>query len=147
MGKEKLSYSQRKRNKLDYRREYFKQNPGLFGQIWFCAYCHKALIGRHNVEVDHVMPLNNVLGRNARYNLVAACHDCNRSKSDNVDRRVAVGYLSKIFEVITIAIQNAVVVVVCGCWNLLTLPFRFGLVPSCIACGVYLVVFYTLFLK
>ena len=32
------SYSQRKRDKMDYRREYFKHNPGIFGCIWNCAY-------------------------------------------------------------------------------------------------------------
>ena len=96
----KKSYSQRKRDKMDYRTEYFKHNPGLFGCIWFCAYCHRVILGERNVEVDHIVPLNNVLGMNKRFNLVAACQKCNRSKSDKLDGRVAVGYISKIFEVI-----------------------------------------------
>lgn len=92
------SYSQKKRDKMNYRYEYFKHNPGLFGCIWSCAYCHRPIIGKKNVQVDHIMPLNNVLGRNAGYNLVAACPACNRRKSDKVDGRVIEGYVSKINE-------------------------------------------------
>ena len=113
------SYSQRKREKLDYRKEYFKHNPGLFGCIWKCAYCHRLLIGKNNVQVDHIMPLNNVLGRNARYNLVAACGKCNRQKSDKVDGRVAMGYISKMFEVALFSIQNVVLVALVAIWNLI----------------------------
>lgn len=101
-----MTYSQRKRSKMDYRTEYFVHNPGLFGCVWFCAYCHKPILGRQNVEVDHIMPLNNVLGRNSRYNLVAACRKCNRNKSDKVDGRVAVGYCSKLFEVVLFGAQK-----------------------------------------
>ena len=31
------SYSQAKRDELDYRTEYFKHNPGILGCIWRCA--------------------------------------------------------------------------------------------------------------
>lgn len=92
------SYSQKKRKKMNYRYAYLKRNPGLFGCIWSCAYCHRLILGKENLEVDHVMPLNNVLGRNASYNLVAACHRCNRRKSDIVDGRVVIGYASKLNE-------------------------------------------------
>ncbi len=39
--------------------------------------------------VDHIVPLNSVLGRNARYNLVASCNTCNLKKSDKIDTRIA----------------------------------------------------------
>lgn len=92
------TYSQRKRDKMNYRYEYLKHNPGVFGCIWSCAYCHKLIIGKQNLQVDHIMPLNNVFGRNAEYNLVAACPECNRKKSDKVDGRVVLGYISKVNE-------------------------------------------------
>ena len=111
-----LTYSQRKRAKMDYRAEYFKHNPGLFGCIWSCAYCHRPLLGAHNVDVDHIMPLNSPLGRNARFNLVAACHKCNLEKSDKVDYRVAKGYTSKIFEIIVFSIQKAVILICVAIW-------------------------------
>ena len=114
MGDKGKTYSQKKRNKLDYRREYFSKNPGLFGCIWFCAYCHKPILGREGVEVDHIMPLNSVLGQNASYNLVAACSRCNRKKSDTVDGRVIHGYFSKILEVIIFTLQKIIVVGVVG---------------------------------
>lgn len=145
------SYSQRKRDKLDYRAEYFKHNPGLFGCIWKCAYCQRLLIGRRNVQVDHIMPLNNVLGRNARYNLVAACGKCNRDKSDKVDGRVALGYLSKVFEVILFSVQKVALIAIVAIWNLLqrigsflisliTYPFTHGTtVTKIIFIGVVLI--------
>lgn len=116
---DKRTYSQKKRDKMDYRKEYFKHNPGLFGCIWTCAYCHRPLVGKKNVEVDHIMPLNNVLGKNARYNLVAACSRCNKAKSDTVDGRVALGYVSKIFEVIIFTIQKCVIVAFVAIWTVI----------------------------
>lgn len=112
-----LSYSQQKRKQLDYRKEYFKHNPGYLGCIWKCAYCGKLLIGKGNVEVDHIMPLDNPLGQNARYNLVSACRECNRNKSCKLDGRVAIGYTSKIFDSIFYGVQKVVIIVVVGCWN------------------------------
>ena len=49
MGKQ-MTYSQKKRAKLDYRAVYFSHNPGLFGCIWFCAYCKKPIVGKQNVQ-------------------------------------------------------------------------------------------------
>lgn len=143
------SYSQRKRDKMDYRREYFKHNPGLFGCIWTCAYCHRVLVGERNVQVDHIMPLNNVLGRNAGYNLVAACGKCNRNKSDKVDGRVIKGYVSKCIEVVLFSIQKAIVIALVAVWTclrgLITLatglvckPYRnTGIVVKLVATMVY----------
>ena len=116
MANDTRSYSQKKRDKMDYRREYFKHNPGLFGCIWTCAYCHRPIIGKENVQVDHIIPLNNVLGRNARFNLVAACGKCNRAKSDKFDGRVVEGYVSKLLEIIIFGLQKAVIVLVVACW-------------------------------
>lgn len=110
MSTSQKSYSQQKRDKLNYRAEYFKHNPGIMGCIWICAYCKKPLLGKQNVQVDHIMPLNNPLGRNARYNLVAACAKCNHEKSDKVDRRVLTGYTSKGLEVVYYSIQKAVII-------------------------------------
>lgn len=115
-GKDTRSYSQRKRDELDYRREYFKHNPGIFGCVWTCAYCHRPIVGKQNVQVDHIMPLNNILGRNARYNLVAACAKCNRDKSDKVDGRVLEGYVSKLFEVVIFTIQKLIILAFVGIW-------------------------------
>lgn len=103
-----LTYSQRKREKMDYRQEYFRNNPGLFGKLYFCAYCKRPLF-RKDVQVDHIMPLNNALGRNVRYNLVAACATCNRNKSDKVDGRVVIGYASKVTDTALYAVQNVFV--------------------------------------
>lgn len=116
---QKLTYSQRKREKMDYRYEYFKHNPGLFGKIYFCAYCKRPLF-RRDVQVDHIMPLNNALGKNMRYNLVAACGDCNRRKSDKVDGRVVIGYVSKATDTAVYAAQSAVTYGVYGVCRVVT---------------------------
>lgn len=113
------SYSQKKREKFDYRSEYFKHNPGLFGCIWKCAYCQRPIIGKSHVQVDHVMPLNNPLGMNARFNLVAACGKCNRKKSDKAGFWVIWGYFNKILEVITGNLQKAVILLFVGVWSLI----------------------------
>lgn len=132
-----LTYSQRKREKMDYRYEYFKRNPGLFGKIYFCAYCKRPLL-RKDVQVDHIMPLNNALGRNVRYNLVAACGNCNRRKSDKVDGRVVIGYVSKATDTAMYAAQSAVVYTVYGALRVIT-KVLFG-------CGVISLVVWALIL-
>lgn len=111
-----MTYSQRKRAKLDYRAEYFKHNPGLFGCIWICAYCGAPLLGAHNVVIDHIMPLNSPLGMNNRFNLVASCQKCNLEKSDAVDYRVVKGYTSKFLQSILFTVQKGIVIGVAGIW-------------------------------
>ena len=123
-----LTYSQRKREKMDYRYEYFKHNPGLFGKIYFCAYCKRPLF-RKDVQVDHIMPLNNALGRNVRYNLVAACSRCNQRKSDTVDGRVVIGYLSKATDTAMYGVQSVVTYVIYGVFRALS-KLLFG-------CGIF----------
>lgn len=119
------SYAQKKRDKMDYRAAYFAHNPGLFGCIWKCAYCNSPIIGKHNVEVDHIIPLNSPLGRNARYNLVASCRHCNRQKSDQFDGRIVKGYLSKFFEIIVFSIQKLFLIALVGVWAAAAWVFRF----------------------
>lgn len=94
----------------DYREVYFSHSPGLFGCIWFCAYCYRIIVGKENVEVDHIVPLDSRLGVNRRFNLVAACMECNRAKSNKVDYHVPKGYLSKLFDLILFTIQKIVVI-------------------------------------
>lgn len=85
------------RASYDYRREYFKQNPGLFGCVWFCSQCFRPLIGKKNVVIDHIRPLNKG-GRNHVSNCTACCQKCNSAKSDIVDGRMYKGYVFKAFE-------------------------------------------------
>jgi len=89
--------TQEYRRSYDYRREYFKKNPGLFGCIWFCSQCYKPLFGKKNVVVDHIRPLNKG-GKNHVSNCTAICQKCNWNKSDIVDGRMYKGYLFKFFE-------------------------------------------------
>lgn len=118
MGKQ-MTYSQKKRAKLDYRAVYFSHNPGLFGCVWFCAYCKKPIVGKQNVQVDHIMPLNNPLGMNRGFNLVAACPVCNNRKSDRVDYRVAQGYVNKLFQSVIFGIQKIVIIAFVGIYVML----------------------------
>lgn len=78
------------RKSYNYRAEYFKRNPGLFGCIWFCSQCYRPLIGKDKVIVDHIIPLSQG-GRNHVSNCTAICSKCNRSKSDKIDGRILKG--------------------------------------------------------
>lgn len=78
----------------NYRAEYFRKNPGLFGKIHFCYYCGKPLTKKY-VEVDHILPVSKSRV-NSTFNLAASCRKCNRSKSDKINHLVAVGYGRKI---------------------------------------------------
>lgn len=118
-SKKSLTYSQRKRETLDYRAEYFRHNPGLFGCIWTCAYCNKPLLGKQNVVIDHILPLNSPFGRNKRFNLVAACRRCNAKKSDKIDSRVVQGYISKVIQSMIFSVQKVVIVCFVAVWWLI----------------------------
>lgn len=85
------------RQSYNYREAYFKQNPGLFGCVWFCSQCFKPLIGKKNVVIDHIIPLSQG-GRNHVSNCTAICRKCNLSKSDKIDGRIIRGGVFKIFE-------------------------------------------------
>lgn len=120
-----MSYSQKKRASMpNYRDVYFSHNPGLFGCIWFCAYCKKAIVGKHNVEVDHIMPLDSPLGANKGFNLVSSCMECNRAKSNSVDSRVPVGYASKFFDFVLFSIQKIFIIAFMGIYTLLQLCIK-----------------------
>lgn len=132
-----MTYAQKKRASYNYRNEYFKRNPGIYGNIWFCSQCGKLLIGKKNVVIDHIVPLNNVAGVNRSFNTVAICQKCNSSKSDKVDYRVVKGYLAKVFEVITSHLPDALALVISLVVSLLyqilnlffilfTIPFTLG---------------------
>lgn len=85
------------RRSYNYREEYFKRNPGMFGCIWFCSQCYKPLIGRKNVIIDHIIPLSKG-GRNHVSNCTAICAKCNREKSDKIDGRIVKGQVFKALE-------------------------------------------------
>lgn len=89
--------TQEYRASYNYREEYFKRNPGLFGCIWFCSQCYRPLFGRNQVVIDHIVPLNKG-GVNHVSNCTACCHKCNSAKSDIVDGRVIKGKIFKVFE-------------------------------------------------
>lgn len=99
------SKSQRKRKAYNYRAEYFKRNPGLFGCVWFCSQCGIPLIGRDNVQVDHIVPLAG-MGINRTINTVAICPACNREKSAKGGKYIVKGGIAKIFEVIVFTAQK-----------------------------------------
>lgn len=85
------------RQSYNYRQEYFKRNPGLFGCVWFCSQCFRPLIGKKNVVIDHIIPLSQG-GRNHVSNCTAICQKCNRAKSDKIDGRIIRGGIFKMFE-------------------------------------------------
>lgn len=88
-----------KRKSYNYRAEYFKRNPGLFGILWFCSQCGKPLLTKHNVCIDHIIPLNKG-GSNHHLNCTAICKRCNSSKSDKIDKRIFKGFIFKAFETV-----------------------------------------------
>jgi len=89
--------TQEYRRSYNYRDAYFKNNPGIFGCVWFCSQCYRPLFGKKNVYVDHIVPLNKG-GKNHVSNCTAICFSCNQSKSDKVDGRVIKGKIFKVFE-------------------------------------------------
>ena len=99
--------SQRKRAAFDYRQEYFRKNPGLFGCIWFCAYCGIPILGKSGVQVDHIVPLAG-LGINRTFNTVAACPRCNRLKSDKGGFWIVRGSFSKVLESTLFTLQKLI---------------------------------------
>lgn len=137
-----MTYSQKKRASFNYRNEYFKKNPGIYGNIWFCSQCGKILIGKHNVVIDHIVPLNSIAGVNRTFNTVAICQKCNSSKSDCIDYRIAKGYLAKLFEVLTSHLPDALALVlsliVSIAYQILNLLFILFTMPFTLANGKFL---------
>lgn len=102
-----ISKTQLKRQKYDYRYHYFKKNPGLFGVIWFCSQCHKILIGKKNVQVDHIWALG-AGGVNRIINTAAICKKCNSHKSDKTGLWLLNGIIGKIIEMIIFRTRDVV---------------------------------------
>lgn len=102
-----MSKTQVKRQKYDYRYHYFRKNPGLFGVIWFCSQCHKILIGKKNVQVDHIWALG-AGGINRTINTVAICEKCNRRKSDKTGLWLVNGIIGKAIELIIFKTRDVV---------------------------------------
>lgn len=126
-----MSKTQRKRLAYNYREAYFKKYPGLFGCIWFCSQCHKPLIGRKNVQVDHIWALG-AGGVNRTFNTVAICAKCNRKKSAKTGLYLIHGGISKVSEVIMFGIRDI-------------LNTLFSLIPNRLKITiVILVIFYVL---
>lgn len=94
-----------KRLKYDYRAQYFRRSKGLFGTIWFCSQCGIPLL-RHQVQVDHIVPLKSKVGINYHTNTVAICARCNQKKSARVGLVTAKGFAAKIIELILFGLQN-----------------------------------------
>lgn len=56
---------------------------------WSCRYCGKFCGLSNDLEIDHLVPIS-LGGSDHRLNLVATCHQCNRSKSDYLASKVAI---------------------------------------------------------
>lgn len=112
------------RESNNYRSEYFQKNPGLLGCIWFCSQCGKPLMGKDQVQVDHVVPpsafahkkyrnsklISNTsilsVALNSSFNTVSICPKCNLKKSDNIGFCTAKGTFAKVGEVILSILQK-----------------------------------------
>lgn len=110
-NKNKRGKTRHWRDSYDYRQQYIAKNPGLFGKLYFCGYCGKAIWGAENMQVDHIVPPSRFSkkkytkgaltvdtsyfaeGLNNSFNLVPACPECNRRKSN----KLTAGYVAKGF--------------------------------------------------
>jgi 5-methylcytosine-specific restriction endonuclease McrA len=122
------------RESANYRYDYFKQNPGLLGILWWCSQCGMPLIGKSSVQVDHIFPPSKVSNKkvkkdwrgnkttvsntsalaramNTSKQCVAACAKCNLKKSNKVGGVTLKGVIAKIIEVALFSSQKIIVVV------------------------------------
>lgn len=91
------------------RKTYFDTHKSANGKMWRCAYCGH-LYKRYDVEVDHIYPvdraqtdpeLQNQLRKkgftsiNDPKNLVVACKDCNKKKSNKMGKWIIKGRLGR----------------------------------------------------
>lgn len=123
-SKSSQSKSQRKREAYDYRSAYFRKNPGLFGCIWICSQCGIPMIGRHNVQVDHIIPLAGI-GINRTINTVAICAKCNSEKSDKTGKYVVKGVIAKCFEMTYFTLQKIILQLLVGILRIIHLALFF----------------------
>lgn len=92
------SYSQKKREKFDYRRHYIEHNKGILGKYYICSQCFKVL-RRSEMQVDHIFPVSKRFVPNRVINCVAICGECNRHKSDKVEFKLQLkGIIAKLLE-------------------------------------------------
>lgn len=96
----------------DYRKNFFKNNSGLFGSDKYqCVYCGK-IRDKKKIQVDHHIPVHKVkkfgLGRilmkikninniNSTKNLVPACQKCNQRKGSKMGLWLIKGIVGKHF--------------------------------------------------
>jgi hypothetical protein len=105
------SYSQKKREKYDYRKHYLDHNPGILGSVYICSQCGK-LLSRKEMEVDHIFPVSKWWSINHILNCVSICSSCNKSKSNRVTWKMSLkGVLAKLGEETYIAVQNLIVLI------------------------------------
>ena len=149
-----IKSSREKRRSMDARSEYLKYNRGLFGCIYFCPYCFRA-ITRDQLAVDHIRPLADKNGKNVRRNLVGACKKCNAEKSAKVSSSYLIrGNLGRITFRGLMILQNVVISILIVAinfvlWlirlilNLLAAPFQTdSFVCKLVASLVYLCIGY-----
>lgn len=159
------------RDSNDYRSEYFKKNPGLFGCIWFCSQCGIPLKGKDKVEVDHIIPpsmfarkkykgtklISNTsllaVALNSSFNTVAICPSCNSKKSDKVGIYTIKGAASKGVEVTGGLLRRLASWLVYGgtylIWSiskLFVLPFKKGSPVSVKIIFIFIYLFIILYL-
>lgn len=94
----------------DYRKKFFLENPPIFFNHYFCAYCGR-IVGTKKITVDHLYPVNSTKKslalqeklKNKGYsnindikNLVPACKTCNSLKSDKLGIWIIRGKIGRI---------------------------------------------------
>ena len=110
--------NQRKRQSFDYRGEYLKHHPGVFGRFYVCSQCG-ICVTKDKMEVDHVLPVSKWYGPNKTFNCVSTCVECNRLKSDKVGWCTVRGFVFKLFEEIYILINRvSLMIYLCSCFTL-----------------------------
>lgn len=145
------SYSQKKREKYDYRKHYLDHNHGILGSVYICSQCGK-LLSRKEMEVDHIFPVSKWWSVNHVINCVAICSSCNKNKSDKVTWKMSIkGIVAKLLEEIYILIQNIIEYIFKASLSLIILLIKTVLKPIktgttvqkilCIGTMVYLVGF------
>ena len=47
----------------NYRSQYFENNKGIFGNLFFCPYCGKVMRDKSKIEIDHIHAVYKVRNR------------------------------------------------------------------------------------
>lgn len=149
------SYAREKRESYDYRKNYLKHNPGLFGGLYLCSQCLTPL-SREDMQVDHIIPVSKWFAPNRVINCCAICGPCNRHKSDRITKAMTIkGISMKLFEEFYILAQRLILLIIRSLIILGILLFRVmlrplksdrSLVQKGVIVGFYFVSFRFLFL-